>query len=108
VAVGASWVSGAVAWVSEIYQALKADLRSKGLSTGVGDEGGFAPELGTAAEALELLVGAIGAAGLEPGDEVALAMDPACSEVYRDGSYQLEGAQRGAHDMVRFWKIGRA
>ena len=83
--------------------ALKAELRSKGLSTGVGDEGGFAPELGTAAEALELLVEAIEAAGLEPGDEVALAMDPACTEVYRDGSYHLEGAERSADDMVRFW-----
>jgi enolase len=101
--VGAASFSEAVRWCSEIYQALKSDLRSKGLSTGVGDEGGFAPELGTAAEALELLVAAIGAAGLEPGDEVALAMDPACSEVYRDGSYQLEGAQRSADDMVRFW-----
>jgi enolase len=101
--VGAASFSEAVRWCSEIYQALKADLRSKGLSTGVGDEGGFAPELGTAAEALELLVAAIGGAGLEPGDEVALAMDPACSEIYRDGSYHLEGAERSAEEMVRFW-----
>jgi enolase len=101
--VGAASFSEAVRWCSEIYQALRADLRSKGLSTGVGDEGGFAPELGTAAEALELLVRAIEATGLEPGDEVALAMDPACSEVYRDGSYHLEGAERSADDMIRFW-----
>src|SRR4030095_7847447 len=101
--VGAASFSESVRWCSEIYQALKADLRSKGLSTGVGDEGGFAPELGTAAEALELLVAAIGGAGLEPRDEAALAMDPAGSEIYRDGSYHLEGAERSAEDMVRFW-----
>jgi len=101
--VGAASFSEAVRWCSEIYQALKADLRSKGLATGVGDEGGFAPELGTAAEALELLVAAIGAAGLEPGDEVALAMDPACSEVFGDGAYHLEGAERSSDDMIAFW-----
>src|SRR5215211_8011669 len=84
--VGAASFSEAVRWCSEIYQTLKAILRSRGLSTGVGDEGGFAPELGTAAEALEALVEAIDTAGLEPGDEVALAMDPACSEIYRDGA----------------------
>ena len=101
--VGAASFSEAVRWCSEIYQALRADLRSKGLSTGVGDEGGFAPELRTAAEALELLAAAIGGAGLEPGDEVALAMDPACSEIYGDGSYHLEGAEQSADDIVRFW-----
>jgi enolase len=73
------------------------------LSTGVGDEGGFAPELGTAAEALELLVGAIEAVGLEAGDEVALAMDPACSELYRDGAYHLEGTDKGSDDMIAYW-----
>jgi enolase len=101
--VGAASFSEAVRWCSEIYQALKAILRSRALSTGVGDEGGFAPELGTAAEALEVLVEAIDTTGLEPGDEVALAMDPACSEIYRDGAYHLEGAERSADDMVRFW-----
>ena len=102
--VGAASFSEAVRWCSEIYQALKADLRSKGLSTGVGDEGGFAPELGTAAEALELLVAAIETAGLEPGDEVALAMDPACSELYDDGTYRLEGDERTSEDMVGYWR----
>jgi enolase len=101
--VGAASFSEAVRWCSEIYHALRAILRSRGLSTGVGDEGGFAPELATAAAALELLVDAIETTGLEPGDEVALALDPACSEVYRDGSYHLEGAARSADDMVRFW-----
>ncbi|HEY8018885.1 MAG TPA: enolase C-terminal domain-like protein, partial [Actinomycetota bacterium] len=62
-----------------------------------------APELGTAAEALDLLLEAITKAGLTPGDEVALAMDPATSEIYRDGAYQLEGAARSSEDMVAFW-----
>jgi len=102
--IGAASFSEAVRWCVEIYQALKAELRSRGLSTGVGDEGGFAPELATGAEALQLLVGAIETAGLEPGDEVALAMDPACSELYRDGAYQLEGSARTSADMVAFWR----
>jgi len=102
--IGAASFSEAVRWGVEIYQALKAELRSRGLSTGVGDEGGFAPELATGAEALQLLVGAIETAGLDPGDDVALAMDPACSELYRDGAYQLEGSARTSADMVAFWR----
>jgi enolase len=101
--VGAASFSEAVRWCAEIYKALRAELRSRGLSTGVGDEGGFAPELSTAAEALRLLVGAIETAGLEPGDEVALAMDPACSEMYREGAYQLEGSARTSADMIAYW-----
>jgi enolase len=77
--VGAASFSEAVRWCVEVYQALRAELKARGLSTGVGDEGGFAPQVSTGAEALQLLVGAIEAAGLEAGDEVALAMDPACS-----------------------------
>ncbi|HLA92561.1 MAG TPA: phosphopyruvate hydratase [Actinomycetota bacterium] len=102
--VGAASFSEAVRWCAEIYQALRAELRSRGLSTGVGDEGGFAPALSTAAEALQLLVGAIETAGLEPGDEVALAMDPACSELYREGEYRLEGSARTSADMVAYWR----
>ena len=102
--VGAASFSEATRWCSEIYQALKVDLKSKGLSTGVGDEGGFAPELSTGAEALQLLVDAIEMVGLEPGDEVALAMDPACSELYRDGRYHLDGAERSAEDMLAYWR----
>jgi enolase len=101
--VGAASFSEAVRWCSEIYHVLRADLHERELSTGVGDEGGFAPELGTAAEALELLVDAIGKTGLEPGDEVALAMDPACSELFRDGVYRLEGGEKGSDEMVAFW-----
>jgi enolase len=101
---GAASLSEAIRWCAEIYQALKASLKAKGLSTGVGDEGGFAPEISSGAEALQLLVDAIETVGLEPGDEVALAMDPACSELYRDGAYQLEGASRSADDMVAYWR----
>jgi enolase len=101
--VGAASFSEAVRWCSEIYHALRTDLHARELSTGVGDEGGFAPELGTAAQALELLVAAIETAGLEAGDEVALAMDPACHELYRDGAYHLEGTDKGSDDMVAYW-----
>jgi enolase len=102
--VGAASFSEALRWGAEIYQALKASLKSRGLATGVGDEGGFAPEVATAAEALELLVQAIETAGLEPGDEVALAMDPATSELFRDGAYRVEGRERSADEMVEFWR----
>jgi len=102
--IGAASFSEALRWGSEIYLALKGLLRDKGLATGVGDEGGFAPQIGTASEALEFMVRAIEKAGLEPGDEVALAMDPASSELYRDGTYRLEGADRTSADMVAFYR----
>ena len=101
--VGAASFSEAIRWGSEVYHALRSIVKDRGLSTGVGDEGGFAPEIGTGAEALELLMRAIEAAGLEPGAEMALAMDPAASELYRDGAYHLEGADRSTDDMVAFW-----
>ncbi len=101
--VGAASFSEAVRWASEIYHALRSLLKDKGLATGVGDEGGFAPQIATASEALEFLVRAVEKAGLEPGDEVALAMDPASSELYRDGRYRLEGADRTADEMVAFF-----
>lgn len=75
----------------EVYQALKKLLHSKGLSTGVGDEGGFAPDIATPEEALGLLVEAIEKAGYEPGKSVFLAMDPAASELWEDGKYVLKG-----------------
>jgi enolase len=102
--VGAASFSEAVRWCAEIYQVLKSMLKSRHLSTGVGDEGGFAPELATAHEALSLLTEAIEKSGLEVGDEVALAMDPACSEIYREGAYHLEGRARSSDDMVEFWR----
>jgi len=75
----------------EVYQSLKKLLKSKGLSTGVGDEGGFAPDISTPEEALGLLVEAIEKAGYEPGKAVYLAMDPAASELWEDGKYVLKG-----------------
>jgi enolase len=102
--IGAASFSEAVRWCAEIYQALRSALKGRGLATGVGDEGGFAPQIGTAGEALELMMSAISAVGLEPGDEVALAMDPAASEIYRDGSYRLEGADRSSADMIAFYR----
>ncbi|MGZ8605374.1 MAG: phosphopyruvate hydratase, partial [Actinomycetota bacterium] len=102
--VGAASYGEAVRWCAEIYQTLKGLLKGRHLATGVGDEGGFAPELATAHDALTLLVEAIEKSGLEVGDEVALAMDPACSEIYREGVYRLEGKDRSSADMVDFWR----
>jgi enolase len=73
------------------------------LSTGVGDEGGFAPDLSTARDAVELLVAAIEQTGLEPGAEVALALDAAASELFRDGAYTLEGRRRTSGEMTSFF-----
>ncbi len=102
--VGAASFSEAVRWCAEVYQALKSTLKSRHLATGVGDEGGFAPELATAHEALSLLTEAIEKAGLEVGDEVALAMDPACSEIFQGNVYRLEGRERSSKDMVEYWR----
>jgi enolase len=101
--VGAASFSEGLRWGAEVFHALKALLHEKGLATGVGDEGGFAPEIATASEALEWLLRAIEKAGLTPGDDVALAMDPAMSELAKDGRYRLEGADRSAEDMIAFW-----
>ena len=102
--VGAASFSEGLRWGVECFHALKGILHDKGLSTAVGDEGGFAPQIATGAEALELLLRAIDTAGFEPGGEVALAMDPAVSELATgDGRYRLEGADRTSEDMVAFW-----
>ncbi len=104
VPLGAASFGEALRWGTEVFHALHADLKAKGLSTAVGDEGGFAPEIDTAGQALELLVRAIEAAGLEPGGEVGLAMDPAASEIYRDGAYHLEDRTLDAAGMTRFFE----
>ena len=87
---------------AEVYQALKKVVAGRGLGTNVGDEGGFAPNLATNESALELLVEAIGAAGYEPGDEIALALDVAATEFYREGRYALEGRELGSSEMVDY------
>lgn len=94
-------------WVSEIYQALKAVLRQRGLSTLVGDEGGYAPALATNAAALEVILTAIERAGYKPGEQVGLAIDAAASELYDEqtGKYHLriEKRQLTTGEMVAFW-----
>jgi enolase len=92
--VGAVSFSEALRWGTETYHALKAILHERGLSTGLGDEGGFAPDLPSNEEALRLLVAAIERAGYRPGDEIALALDVASTEFYADGAYVLEGEER--------------
>ena len=101
--VGAASFAEGLRWGVECFHALHGILKDKGFATGVGDEGGFAPALSTGAEACELLVQAIEVAGLEPGAEMAIALDPASSEFYRDGAYRLEGAARDADDMIAYW-----
>jgi enolase len=89
--VGAASFGEALRWGAETYHALRTRLHDRGLSTALGDEGGFAPNLPSNEEALALLLGAIEAAGYTPGDEIALALDTAASEFYRDGRYVLAG-----------------
>jgi enolase len=89
---------------AEVFHALKEILKKRGLSTAVGDEGGFAPDIGTSREALDLLVAAIEAAGYRPGEDVVVALDPAASEFYRDGRYVLEGATLDSAAMVAYWQ----
>jgi enolase len=104
--IGAPSFSEALRWGAETYHRLKALMSERGLSTAVGDEGGFAPDLKSNEEAIQLLVEAIAAAGFTPGDEIAIALDPAMSELYRDGSYHLAGEGRvlDADAAVEFWE----
>lgn len=88
---------------AEVYHALKSVLKKKGLSTGLGDEGGFAPNLDSNRAALDLIAEAVSAAGLELGKDIALAMDVAASEFYKDGSYVFEGAPKSAEEMTAYY-----
>jgi enolase len=101
--VGAASLSEAVRWGSECFHALRRLLHDAGMSTAVGDEGGFAPDVATAVEALEFMLRAIEVTGLEAGDDVAIAMDPAMSELFSGGQYTLEGKDRSSDDMLAFW-----
>jgi len=92
--VGAAGFGEALRWGAETYHVLKAVLHERGLSTAIGDEGGFAPNLDSNEEALQLLVEAIERAGFAPGDDVALALDVASTEFYEDGTYRLAGEGR--------------
>jgi enolase len=99
VPVGADSFKEALRWGAEVFATLSKVLDKKGLLTGVGDEGGFAPNLGSNEEALEILVAAIKEAGYEPGKQVALALDIAASEFYKDGKYTYDGE---AHTPAEF------
>jgi enolase len=103
--VGAASYREALRWGVETYHALKSLLHDKGLSTAVGDEGGFAPNLSSNEDAVRVLVDAIERAGFTPGDDIAIALDPAMSELWRDGHYELAGEQRSltSDEMVEFW-----
>jgi enolase len=101
--VGAGTFSDAVRWGAETYHALKSVIKQHGLSTGVGDEGGFAPDLASNRAALDLIIEAIGKAGYQPGRDIALAVDAAATEFYADGSYQFEGSPRTAEEMTALY-----
>ena len=105
VPVGAASYGEALRWGAEVYHALQGVLVERNLSSAVGDEGGFAPDLGHNEDAIRLLMEAIEKAGRVPGSDVAIALDPATTELYRDGVYDLagEGRQLSADDMVGFW-----
>jgi enolase len=103
--VGAPSFREALRWGTETYHQLKKILHGKSLSTAVGDEGGFAPNLATNEDAIRILVEAIGAAGFTPGTDIAIALDPAMSELYKDGRYHLagEGKVLSSDDLVEYW-----
>jgi enolase len=97
--IGAPTFTEAVRWGAETYHALKSVLKQRGLSTGVGDEGGFAPDLEHNRAALDFIVEAIGKAGYVPGRDIALAIDAAATEFYKDGAYLFEGKPQTAEEM---------
>ena len=103
--VGAASFSEALRWGTETYHVLKQVLHDKGLSTAVGDEGGFAPDLANNEAPLTLLIEAIEKAGFTPGDDIAIALDPATSEVFTDGAYVLagEGRSLSSAEMADYW-----
>jgi enolase len=102
VPVGASTFQDALRWGAEVFASLAKVLKDKNLLTGVGDEGGFAPNLESNQAALELLVAAIEAAGYKPGEEVALALDVAASEFYKDGQYIYEGSSHAPTELIDY------
>jgi enolase len=102
--IGAPNFGEALRWGAEVYHALKSVLKKQGLSTGLGDEGGFAPDVAGTTAALDLISSAIESAGLKPGVDVALALDAAATEFYTDGTgYAFEGNTRSAEQMTEFY-----
>jgi len=105
--VGAPSFAEALRMGAETYHALKSILKGKGYSTAIGDEGGFAPNLKANVEAVEVILAGIEQAGLKPGQDVVLALDPAASEFYEDGAYlfrKSDGSRRSSAEMVAFWE----
>ena len=103
VPLGAETFSEGLRWGVEVYHALKALLKEKGLTTALGDEGGFAPDLPSNADALDLIVEAITRAGYEPGRDIALALDVASTEFFENGVYRFEGKDRTAAEMSAYY-----
>jgi len=101
--IGAGSFREALRWGAEVYHALKSVLKEQGLNTGLGDEGGFAPSLPSNRDALDLILVAIDKAGYVPGRDIALALDVAASEFYKDGAYQFEGKSRTASEMTDYY-----
>jgi len=104
--VGAEMFSDALRWGVEVFHTLKGVLRKRGYNTAVGDEGGFAPSVKSNVEAIELVLEAIQQAGYKPGDEIAIALDPAASELYQDGKYVFKKSDKStktSEEMVRYW-----
>ena len=103
--VGATSFREALRWCAEVFHSLKKVLSGKGLNTAVGDEGGFAPDLGSNEEALQVIVEAIDAAGYTPGDQIRIALDPASTEFFKDGKYILasEGRELTSDEMIDFY-----
>ncbi|MBE9498693.1 phosphopyruvate hydratase [Streptomyces sp. GKU 257-1] len=102
--IGAESFSEALRWGAEVYHALKGVLKERGLATGLGDEGGFAPNLGSNREALDLIIEAVQKAGYNAGQDIALALDVAASEFYEDGVYAFEGQKRSAAEMTEYYE----
>ncbi|HEV2116853.1 MAG TPA: phosphopyruvate hydratase [Terriglobales bacterium] len=104
--VGATSFSEALRWGVEVFHTLKGVLKKRGYNTAVGDEGGFAPSVKSNVEAIEVVLEAISAAGYKPGAQVAIALDPAASELYQDGKYVFKKSDKSAkssEEMVRYW-----
>ena len=101
--IGAPTFRDALRWGAETYHALKSVLKSRGLSTGLGDEGGFAPSLPTNREALDLIAEAVKQAGFSLGGDIALALDVAATELFTDGTYRFEGEQRSSGQLVDYY-----
>jgi enolase len=101
--IGAGTFAEALRWGVETYHALKAVLKKRGLSTGLGDEGGFAPNLGSNREALDLILEAIANAGYTPGRDIALALDVAATEFHKDGVYAFEGGSKSASELIAYY-----